>query len=52
MKKGYLEWLLLTAGGAIVGAIAIEQYKKYKDRKAAEAARATVAKEILIIEKL
>ena len=52
MKKGYLEWLLLTAGGAIVGAIAIEQYKKYKERKAAEAARATVAKEILIIEKL
>jgi hypothetical protein len=52
MKKGYLEWLLLTAGGAIVGAIAIEQYKKYKERKAAEAARATIAKEILIIEKL
>jgi Tfp pilus assembly protein PilE len=52
MKKGYLEWLLLTAGGAIVGAIAIEQYKKYKERKAKEAARATVAKEILIIEKL
>jgi Tfp pilus assembly protein PilE len=52
MKKDYLEWLLLTAGGAIVGAIAIEQYKKYKERKAAEAARATIAKEILIIEKL
>jgi Tfp pilus assembly protein PilE len=52
MKKGYLEWLLLTAGGAIVGAIAIEQYKKYKERKAKEAARATIAKEILIIEKL
>lgn len=52
MKKGYLEWLLLTAGGAIVGAIAIEQYKKYKERKAKEAARSTIAKEILIIEQL
>jgi hypothetical protein len=52
MKKGYLEWLLLTAGGAIVGAIAIEQYKKYKERKAKEAAWRTIAKEILIIEKL
>jgi hypothetical protein len=52
MKKGYLEWLLLTAGGAIVGAIAIEQYKKYKERKAAEAAKIGVPKEILIIEKL
>jgi Tfp pilus assembly protein PilE len=52
MKKGYFEWLLLTAGGAIIGAIANEQYKKYKERKAKEAARATIAKEILIIEKL
>jgi len=52
MKKGYLEWLLLTAGGAIIGAIAVEQYKKYKDRKAAEAAKAGVPKEIIILEKL
>ena len=52
MKKGYLEWLLLTAGGAVIGAIAVEQYRKYRAAKAAEAARATVAKEILIIEKL
>ena len=52
MKKGYLEWLLLTAGGAIVGAITIEQYKKYKERKAAEALKASKPKEIVIIEKL
>lgn len=52
MKKGYLEWLLLTAGGAIIGAIAVEQYRKYKATKAAEAAKAGVPKEILIIEKL
>lgn len=52
MKKGYLEWLLLTAGGAIIGAIAVEQYRKYKAAKAAEAAKAGVPKEILIIEKL
>jgi hypothetical protein len=52
MKKGYLEWLLLTAGGAVIGAVAVDQYKKYKDRKAAEALKASKPKEILIIEKL
>jgi hypothetical protein len=52
MKKGYLEWLLLTAGGAIIGAIAVEQYRKYKTAKAAEAAKAGVPKEIIILEKL
>jgi hypothetical protein len=52
MKKGYLEWLLLTAGGAIIGAIAVEQYRKYKAAKEAEAAKAGVPKEILILEKL
>jgi hypothetical protein len=52
MKKGYLEWLLLTAGGAIIGAIAVEQYRKYKADKAAEALTAAKPKEIVIIEKL
>jgi hypothetical protein len=52
MKKGYLEWLLLTAGGAIIGAIAVEQYRKYKERKAAEAAKAGIPNEIIILEKL
>jgi hypothetical protein len=52
MKKGYFEWLLLTAGGAIIGAVAVEQYRKFKERKAAEAAKIGVPKEILIIEKL
>jgi hypothetical protein len=52
MKKGYLEWLLLTAGGAIIGAIAVERYRKYKSDKAAEALKASKPKEILIIEQL
>jgi hypothetical protein len=52
MKKGYLEWLLLTAGGAVIGAVAVEQYRKYKERKAKDAVRASMPKEILIIEKL
>jgi hypothetical protein len=52
MKKGYLEWLLLTAGGAVIGAFAVDQYKKYKERKAAEALKASKPKEIVIIEKL
>jgi hypothetical protein len=52
MKKGYFEWLLLTAGGAVIGAIAVEQYRKYRAAKAAEAAKIGVPKEILIIEKL
>jgi ABC-type hemin transport system substrate-binding protein len=52
MKKGYLEWLLLTAGGAIIGAIAVERYKKYRADKAAEALAAAKPKEIVIIEKL
>jgi hypothetical protein len=52
MKKGYLEWLLLTAGGAVIGAVAVDQYKKYKERKAAEVLKASKPKEIVIIEKL
>ena len=52
MKKGYLEWLLLTAGGAIIGAIAVEQYRKYKADKASEALKASKPKEIVIIDQL
>lgn len=52
MKKNYLEWLLITAGSAIVGALAVDLYKKHKVSKEAEAAKAGIPKEILIIEKL
>ena len=52
MKKDYLEWLLLTAGGAIIGVIAVERYRKYKADKAAEALKASKPKEIVIIEQL
>ncbi len=52
MKKNYLEWVLITAGSAIVGALAVEAYKKHKARRDAERAKAGVPAEILIIEKL
>ena len=43
MKRNYLEWFLLTAGGALVGAFAVDLYRKHKAAK---------PKEILIIEQL
>lgn len=52
MKKNYLEWVLITAGSAIVGALAVDAYKKHKARRDAERAKAGVPAEILIIEKL
>lgn len=52
MKKNYLEWILITAGSAIVGALAVDAYKKHKARRDAEKARAGVPAELLIIEKL
>ena len=52
MKGNYLEWILITAGSAIVGALAVEAYKKHKARLEAEKAKAAIPNEILIIEKL
>ena len=52
MKRNYLEWILITAGSAIIGALAVEAYKKHKARLAAEKAQTAVPNEILIIEKL
>lgn len=52
MKKNYLEWILITAGSAIVGALAVDAYRKHRARMAAEKANAAKSKEILIIEKL
>ena len=52
MKRNYLEWILITAGSAIVGALAVEAYKKHKARLAAEKAQAAKPKEIVIIESL
>jgi hypothetical protein len=52
MKRNYLEWFLLTAGGALVGALAVEAYKKHRARRDAEKLQAAKPKEILIIEQL
>jgi len=52
MKRDYLEWILITAGSAIIGALAVEAYKKHKARLAAEKAQAAKPKEIVIIESL
>ena len=42
MKQGTLQWFLYTVGGAIVGAIAVDYYRKHKADK--EAAKAQAAK--------
>jgi len=52
MKRDYLEWILITAGSAIIGALAVEAYKKHKARMAAEKSQAAKPKEIVIIEQL
>jgi hypothetical protein len=41
-----LNWFFLTVAGAIVGAIAVEAYREYKDKKK------PVNKEIIKIESL
>lgn len=52
MKNNYLNWILATAAGAIVGSIAVEFYRKQKARMADEKAASAKPKEILILEKL
>ena len=52
MKQGTLQWFLYTVGGAIVGAIAVDYYRKHKEDKKARAAAAAKPDEIVIIEKL
>lgn len=52
MKQGTLQWLLYTVGGAIVGAIAVDYYRKYKSDQKAAQATALKPDEIVIIEKL
>jgi hypothetical protein len=52
MRPGTLQWLLYTVGGAIVGAIAVDYYRKYKTEKQANVAQAAKPKEIVILEKL
>ena len=48
MKKdsNLIAWFLVTAAGAIVGAIAVEAYRKYKEKNP------VIKKEIIEIEKL
>ena len=52
MKQGTLEWFLFTIGGAIVGAVAVDYYRKYKADSAAAKAQAAKPDEIVILEKL
>ena len=52
MKQGTLEWLLYTVGGAIVGAIAVDYYRKHKADKEAAKAQAAKPQEIVILENL
>jgi len=52
MKQGTLQWLLYTIGGAIVGAVAVDYYRKYKADSAAAKAQAAKPDEIVILEKL
>jgi hypothetical protein len=52
MKQGTLQWFLFTIGGAIVGAIAVDYYRKHKEDQKARAASAAKPDEIVIIEKL
>ncbi len=52
MKQGTLQWFLYTVGGAIVGAIAVDYYRKHKADKEAARLQAEKPKEIVILEKL
>jgi len=52
MKQGTLQWFLFTIGGAIVGAVAVDYYRKYKADSAAAKAQAAKPQEIVILEKL
>jgi len=52
MKQGTLQWFLFTIGGAIVGAMAVDYYRKYKADSAAAKAQAAKPQEIVILEKL
>jgi hypothetical protein len=52
MKKITFEWVLFTVGGAILGAIAVDAYRKAKADAAKAKAEAAKPDEILLIEKL
>jgi hypothetical protein len=52
MKKLSLEWILFTVGGAILGAMAVDAYRKAKAEAAKAEAEAAKPDEIVIVEKL
>lgn len=52
MKKNYLEWALITAGSAIVGALAVDAYRKYRAKQNEDRIKSAKPKELLIIEQL
>jgi hypothetical protein len=52
MKRNYLEWILITAGSAIIGALAVDAYRKHLRKQRGDRLKAAKPKEILIIEQL
>jgi hypothetical protein len=52
MRKITFEWVLFTVGGAILGAIAVDAYRKAKADAAKAKAEAAKPDEIVIVEKL
>lgn len=52
MKKNYLEWAILTAGGAIVATLAVDAFRKHRAKQKEDKLKAAKPKEIVIIEKL
>ena len=52
MKQGTLQWFLFTIGGAIVGAIAVDAYRKYKSDSIEAKKLAAKPDEIIILDKL
>lgn len=52
MKQGTLQWLLFTVGGAIVGAMAVDYYRKNKALREAAKKQDAKSNETIILEKL
>ena len=52
MKKLNLEFILFTAAGAVIGAMAVESYRSYKKTQLDKKKTEGIPKELLIIDKL
>ena len=52
MKQGTLQWFLFTVGGAIIGAMAVDYYRKNKADREAAKEQAAKSNETIILENL